>query len=221
MKMDRNGSISERNEYRPMLSRKEKNRIEIPATLQPAIGIPCCLAIFTAPSCCPMLGLCCCCKDAEYITAKKSSSEYIWIRENSIEWNEPHAIFRQGSCCGIDPCYYDIKDNVNVLYYDDPMFVRISDQTRVCNECRTCLFGGRGETVQIDSPCCHGLCHRASFPCLYVPACCPLSLAPCALRYEIHIADAQKGMYEIKKAVQAARCDAIYTDNNTVTKRST
>lgn len=95
---------------------------------------------------------------------------------------------------------YDVQDNVTVLYFDDVMFESITDQTRACNECRTCLFGGRGERVRVDSPVCCSCCQRASFPCPCVPTCCPKSLFPCLLRHEIYMEDAQKGLYEIKKA---------------------
>lgn len=203
-----------RNQHRPMHSRKNPAVVDIIASLTPSTEIPCCLAIFTAPACCPLLSVCCCCKDAVYVSTKRNASKYVWIRENSLEWNDPQVVFSKGSFCGIDPCMYDIKDNIRVLYYDDPMFDRISDQTRMCHECRTCLCGGRGERVQIDSPCCCNLCTRASFPCICVPVCFPLSFFPCAHRYELYLADAQKGMYDIKKAVSAARGDVLYKDQD-------
>jgi len=78
-----------------------------------------------------------------------------------------------------------------VLYFDDPIFNRITDQTRLCNECRTYCCGGRGERVQIDSPCCFNLCHRSRPPCPVVPVCCPKLLVPCMLKYEIFLEDAQ------------------------------
>jgi len=52
---------------------------------------------------------------------------------------------KPGLCCGVDPCEYDVQDNISVLYFDDKMFERITDQTRFCNECRTCMFGGKGK----------------------------------------------------------------------------
>jgi hypothetical protein len=58
------------------------------------------------------------------IALRKESSKYILIRENSLEWNEPRIVMKNGTCCGIDPCTYDIQDNVKVLYFDDPIFER-------------------------------------------------------------------------------------------------
>ena len=49
-----------------------------------------------------------------------------------------------GPCCGVDPCLYDVQDNIKVIYYDDQVFEQVTDRTRSCNECRTCLFGGAG-----------------------------------------------------------------------------
>ena len=33
-----------------------------------------------------------------------------------------------GPCFGVDPCMYDIRDNIKVLYFDDPIFDRITDR---------------------------------------------------------------------------------------------
>ena len=128
---------------RRMMSRKGKGKIRIMTSLSPGQKTPGCLVCCNAPACCPMISVCPCCNDSEYIHVKKESSKYIYIRENSIEWNDPSVVMKNGSCCGIDPCLYDIQDNVKVIYFDDPSFSRITDQTRFCNECRTCLFGGR------------------------------------------------------------------------------
>ena len=89
----------------------------------------------------------------------------------------------------------------NQVYFDDPVFNRISDQTRCCNECRTCCCGGSGERIQIDSPCCFNICQRGSYPCPCVPICCPTAIFSCALKYELYVEDAQKGMYEIQQVI--------------------
>lgn len=206
-----------------MLIRKHQDSIAIIGSLEPATEVPCCLALCSAPSCCPVLGLCCCCLGSSYIEAKRSASKYILLREHSLEWNEPNIVLSQGSCCGIDPyadleslalitivirCMYDIRDHVQVIYYDDPLFDRISDQTPVCNELRTCLFGGKGERIQIESPCCFG-CNRATFssiPCICVPQWCPTWI-PCTHKYVIYVENAQKGIYEINKARNSSKSD--------------
>jgi len=161
-----------------------------------------------------------CCNDPEYIHVKKESSKYIFIRENSLEWNMPVVVMKQGTCCGIDPCIYEIQDNIKVLYFDDPIFSRISDQTRYCNEFQTCLFGGQGERIQIDSPCCFGICHRSSCPCICVPICCPNCLVPCVLNHTIYVRDAQKGKYSIEQARQAAMSNPLYNDELPATELS-
>ena len=109
----------------------------------------------------------------------------------------------------VNRCMYDIRDHVQVLFYDDPLFDRISDQTPACNELRTCLCGGRGERIQIDSPSCFGCCHRATFssiPCICVPQWCPAWI-PCTHKYFINVANAQKGIYEINKVRKATQAD--------------
>lgn len=159
-----------------------------------------CLVCCAAPSCCPLCAMCPCFGDAEYVQVLREASSYINIRENSLEWNEPIVVMKEGLCCGVDPCMYDVQDNVKVVYFDDVMFDRMTDKTRCCHECRTCLFGGRGERLRIDAPICCGCCQRGSMPCPCVPVCCPSAICPCLLRHEIHMKDAQQGLYEIKKA---------------------
>lgn len=93
---------------------------------------------------------------------------------------------------------------MTVLYFDDPMFDRLTDQTRLCNEFRTCCCGGSGERVRIDAPFCFDLCLRGTTPCCCIPVCCPNALCPCILRHEIYVEDAQRGLYEIKRARHTA-----------------
>lgn len=188
------------NAGRAIFIRNSDDDIRIKSALVPGSNSSGCFICCSAPTCCPMLSVLPCFDDAQYVKLKRESSKYVYIRENSIEWNEPSVIMKNGSCLGVDLCHYDIQDHVTVLYFDDPMFDRLSDQTRHCNECRTCLCGGAGERVIIDSPICFNLCLRASCPCPCVPICCPTDLCPCVLRYEIYLEDAQKGLYEIKKS---------------------
>ena len=146
-----------------------------------------------------------CCDDAKYVVQKREASKYILVRENSVEWNEPEIVWQTGSFLGIDPCMYHVQDHSQVIYYDDPMFDAITDQTRCCNETRTCLCGGRGERIELTSTCCFGSCYRSSYPVPCVPVCVPTFLCPCARRREIYLADAAEGIHEIKKAVRNAR----------------
>lgn len=198
------------NHGRKVMSRQQKDTINIITSLNPGQIIDGCLVCCSAPACCPLCALCPCCGDAEYITSKRNASTYIYIRENSVEWNEPSVVMQPGVCCGIDPCLYDVQDHVQVLYFDDVVFDRITDQTRCCNECRTCVFGGKGETIRMDSPICCSCCQRGSFPCVCIPVCCPKAICPCILRYEIYLEDAQKGLFEIKRAREKALSSDMY-----------
>lgn len=65
---------------------------------------------------------------------KHESSKYVYIRENSIEWNTPAITVAQGACCGIDPCLYTVRDRVHVLYFDDPVLDHITDQVNFLRE---------------------------------------------------------------------------------------
>ena len=99
-------------------------------------------------------------------------------------------------------CLYNIRDNIKVIYYDDPIFQRLSDQTRCCHQCRTCVCGGRGEMLQIDAPCCYNMCHYTGVPCLLAPSCLSSTMLPCCTyKHEIYLENAQKGMYEINKVI--------------------
>jgi len=154
-----------------------------------------------------------CCDDAKYVVQARDASKYVFVREHSLEWNEPQVVFQTGTCMGVDPCMYVIQDNPNVMYYDDPMFNDISDRTRWCNEWRTCMFGGRGEVVRFTSTCFYGLCFRSSWPLPCVPVCFPVSCLPCAREREIYLDDAAAGIHEIKSALRNAReHDPLYHD---------
>lgn len=130
------------NKGRPMMSRSSSSNIKILNSLRPGVTTPSCLACCAAPACCPILALCPCCTDAEYVSQQRQASAYILLREHSLEWNAPRVVLRRGMCFGLDPCVYQVQDHVTVLYYDDVMFDRITDQTRCCNEFRTCICGG-------------------------------------------------------------------------------
>lgn len=199
---------------RRMMSRKSVSAMGILTVLEPGEDVPGCCICCKAPACCPIFSILPCCDDAEYVVVKREASKYIFIRENSIEWNDPEIVLKNGNCFGLDPCVYDVQDHVKVLFFDDPVFERITDQTRMCNETRTCLCGGRGDRIQLDSPCFCGICYRASSPCLFVPICLPSSCIPCALRYEIYTTDAQKGLYEIKKVRSHALATTLYGENS-------
>ncbi len=51
-----------------------------------------------------------------------NSSRYIYVRENSLEFNNPSMQATKGRCCGASCCELSVKDNVTVLYFDDEHF---------------------------------------------------------------------------------------------------
>lgn len=209
------------NNHRPMLSRTSEYGVQIVSVLSTGKAVEGYCACCYAPSWCPLCSVCPCCADSEYIMLKREASKYFYVRENSIEWNEPEIVMKDGSCCGVDPCIYDIRDRVTILYYDDPIFNSLSDQTRMCNECRTCAFGGRGERLRVDSPCCCNLCQRSSGCLPFMPCCLPNSCCPTILRHEVYLEDAQNGLYTINAARKKAYHTSFYmkscADNDTTT----
>jgi hypothetical protein len=120
-----------RNKGRVALSRARYGAIKIVNVLQAGRNVAGCFVCCDAPACCPLCSsICICCDDAEYIKRKRDASKYVLIRENSLEWNEPGVVMKNGSCFGLDPCQYDVQDKVTVLYFDDPMFERITGMVR-------------------------------------------------------------------------------------------
>lgn len=208
-----------RNRGRGMLSRQSRDAIRL-STLEPGVHRASCVTCCSSPACCPLLSFCPCCDDADYVKDMRESSKYIYIRENSVEWNDPHIVMRSGFCFGVDPCLFSIHDSVHVVYFDDVMYANVTDQTRICNECRTCLCGGRGERIRIDSTCCFSLCLRSSFPCPCIPVCCPSECFPCAWRHSIYVKDASRALYEIKAAIKKVNGLPLYKDDGVFQAKS-
>jgi hypothetical protein len=204
------GPASSLNNGRRIMSRKFKHSIGILKTLNPGQSIDGCLVCCAAPGCCPCCSVCPCCGDTEDIALIKKSSSYVYVRENSIEWNVPEVVMKPGPCIGMDPCAYAVQDNIKVIYFDDTMIESMTDKTRCCNELRTCLFGGKGEVVSIDYPICFGCCQKAAFPYFCMPVCCPKSISPCILSHEIYVDDAQQGLYDINNVVKECKKDELY-----------
>jgi hypothetical protein len=105
-------------------------------------------------------------------------------------------------CFGISPCLFRVEDNITVLYYDDPSFDQLTDQTRCCNNFLTWLCGGEGETVVVRHTCCFGLCLRCVGPS-FVPFFC--GCLPLVKEYPIGVADANEALYKIKNVRADAR----------------
>lgn len=69
-----------------------------------------------------MLSYCCCFDYPTYIVNKMTSSKYIYVRENSIEFNSPSMQAAKGACCGASLSKLAVRDNITVLYFDDHHF---------------------------------------------------------------------------------------------------
>ena len=105
-----------------------------------------------APEMAPCFAQCICCTFPKYILDQIEASKYIILRENSmgwwnqfslflmthsffqlLEWNAPLMINAEGMWCGQSLCLFRVYDQIQVLYYDDPLLDRITNRTRCCN----------------------------------------------------------------------------------------
>jgi len=159
--------------------------VRITHTIEPGQRVTGCLICCHAPDKCPLLGCFPCCDYPEYIVNEMNSSKYVYVRENSLEWNNPTMQLDKGNCCGSSCTELTVLDNVTVLYFDDVYFDNVRDDTRRCNNCKTFCCGGRGEQVQIESTFCCGLCLRGRTPMTCIPSCCPEACCPCIAKVSI------------------------------------
>ena len=127
----------------------------------------------------------------------------IYIRENSIEYNQPTLQPAQANtvsatclCCGHSPTALTVRDHITTIHFDDMIMDGIRNDTRPCNPLQTFCCGGRGEEVRLESRFCGEMCYRGRsigaencgllnsccccVPC--VPVGCPVCLCPCAAR---------------------------------------
>jgi len=131
----------------------------------------------------------------------------IYIRENSIEYNQPtlqpakaESHLSTFFCCGHSPTTLIVRDQISTVYYDDILMDSIRNDTRPCNPLHTFCCGGRGEEVRLESRFCWDACYRGRsvggehcgllnsccccIPC--VPVGCPDCLCPCAARVSLY-----------------------------------
>lgn len=168
--------------FKLMLHSNLKSTVRITHILQPGTRKLGCCTCCHAPDNFPHVYRCPCFDYPGYIVNQINSSRYIYIRENSLEWNNPRMQSAKGSCCGRSCCKYVIMDDITVLYYDDMHFDNIKDNTRRCNDCKTFCCGGRGEQVLIDSRFCFGMCKRGKGNMFCIPSCCPDLCCPCLVK---------------------------------------
>jgi hypothetical protein len=190
---------------RIMLSRAHANTITITHVIQPGTKTFPFYAGCYSPEAMPCCAILPCCMDPKYIVKEVETSKYIYVRENSIEWNSPKKVTKEGNCCGDSLCLYRAQDDIKVLYFDDPMFNNINNRTRPCNTCQTFLCGGEGERVQFDSKFCFDCCYRAYPPLFCVPCCCYPCCRMAVIRHEIWVENAEDAIRDIKQARDNAR----------------
>ena len=188
---------------RVMMSRISTSHVNITATIPHGTTSYGCCACCYAPEMCPGCAVCPCVKDPKYIVKEMEASKYIYVRENSLEWNDPVMTRKEGDCFGQDCCLFRAQDNVHVIYFDDPMFDRITDQSRACNDLLTFCCGGHGELIRIDSLFCFGCCYRAAPPCFCAPCCC--SMCCPIVSSHLWVADAEEAIRTITSARDNAR----------------
>ena len=142
-----------------------------------------------------ILGKCTLCTTSPYHS--------IYIRENSIEYNQPtlqpaKAETRLATClcCGHSPTTLIVRDQISTIYFDDILMDSVRNDTRKFNTLHTFCCGGRGEEVRLESRFCWDAFYRGRslgsencgllnsccccIPC--VPVGCPDCLCPCAAR---------------------------------------
>lgn len=192
-------------EDRRMISRAAGDSIRITHIIRHGRRQTGCLTCCHAPDSCPTLSCFPCFDYPEYIVKQVNASQYIYVRENSLEWNNPGMQATKGSCCGISCCGLAVKDNITVLYFDDMYFDDIRNDTRCCNSCRTFFCGGKGEEVQIESTFFCGMCKRGRLCLTCIPSCCPEICCPCLIKSEIWVEDATTAVKIMTMARDSAR----------------
>eukprot|EP01083_Nonionella_stella_P077439 211487_1 len=192
-------------EDRRMLSRVAGDRIRITHIIQPGVREPGCITCCHAPDACSVLAYCPCFDFPGYIVNKVNSSRYIYIRENSLEYNNPLMQTAKGKWCGMSCCQLAVMDDVTVLYFDDIHFDEVKNSTRRCNDIKTFCCGGRGEQVLIESRFCLGMCKMGRGPLACVPSCCPECLCPCFVKSELWVDDAMTAVETIRMARDSAK----------------
>ncbi|KAL3822279.1 hypothetical protein ACHAXA_005912 [Cyclostephanos tholiformis] len=214
-------------EDRPMISRSSGDRVKITHTIEPGKDETGCLTCFYSPPDYPILAKCPCYDYPEYIVNEINSSRYIYIRENSIEYNQPTLQPAKAEnalatvlCCGNSPTSLIVRDQISTIYFDDILMDGVRNDTRPCNPLHTFCCGGRGEEVRLESRFCWDSCYRGRgigteqcgpLNCIFhccvpcVPVVCPDCLCPCAARKTIYVEDAETAVKIISKARDDAR----------------
>ena len=120
-------------------------KVKITHTIAPGKEETGCLACFYAPPKLPILTKCPCFDYPEYIVNKIRASQYVYVRENSIEYNQPtlqpapadrSSLFEECLCCGRSRNVVMVRDRVSVVYFDDELYDDVRNDTRCCARMR-------------------------------------------------------------------------------------
>jgi len=203
-------------EDRPLISRSSGDRIKITHMIEPGKEETGCFTCFYSPPEYPILAKFPCFDYPEYVINEIKASQYIYVRENSIEYNQPilqpakaNTTLAACFCCGNSPTDLTVRDQISIIYFDDILMDNIRNDTRPCNPLLSFCCGGRGEEVRLESKVMGGWCYRGRglsacccVPC--VPLGCPECLCPCAAKRTIFVEDADFAV----KIITQARDDA-------------
>lgn len=208
-------------EDRRMISRSAANRIKITHTIQPGRRsrglLTCCHAPEPSSSSSfsvllrPLTRCLFCFFDhPRRVVNEREASRYVYVRENSLEWNDPEIVPDRGGCCGSSCAASTVRDDVTVLYFDDADFDEVrATEDRCCSATRSACCGDRGERVVIDSSFCFGGCRRSGRGrglCRARPSCCPANCCPCGARpTELWVENAEMSA----RIIRDARDDAM------------
>jgi len=163
---------------------------------------------FEAPSCC-LFGFCTelpCVGMPKSIIEKQNASRYVYVRENSLEYNNPKIKVANGLCCGYSCSDYRVEDHVSVIYYDDPHFQSLTNGSRSCDDWVAFCCGSPGERIIVESRFCCGYCRRGEAPCCVWPVCCPISCGKgCVYYHSIRVDSADVAIARIEMVREERR----------------
>lgn len=143
-----------------------------------------------------------CCKLPKDVLEEYEDSKYIYVRENSVEFNKPKIVPGDPTCClPCNPCKPKVLDHVEVVYFDYSIMKKIDNQTGCCYQTCLPLCGGEGERVRLVKDCCNGLCLVTNDGCGCCPSCCPDScVGECVQQKNLYVEDANDTILQIKQA---------------------
>jgi len=192
-------------EARPMLSLQNASAIAITRHIETGKTQYGCIKCIHAPdNCWWCMFAAPCCKYPKKISDRLEESKYVYVRENSVEWNDPTITFEDCDCLiPFNPCALRVADNITVLYFDDPSFEKIQNKSCGCiTNCLQYICGGKGQKVRFANMFCCCCVVGKNGPCC-VPICC--ATPNNSQSYICYVKDAGSAAAEIKQAKANAK----------------